>query len=208
VPTNLSQIEFARGDRKGSFTTSTSRTEDLIEADGELGVAVPEQELGLEGTVLKPPGQVPSLLGHPLAGRTGGDAGEMDLAAGDLDEEEDVETLEPGSLDREEVAGQHLGGVLADELPPGGMAAAVSRREALAAQDPGHLHVCDPKAELDHLPLNPAVAPSRVLLRQLQSQRPPLGVAHWALAPRPLAEGCPLAPDQIAMPAEQRLRLR
>ena len=26
-----------------------------------------------------------------------------------------VETLEPGSLDREEVAGQHLGGVLADE---------------------------------------------------------------------------------------------
>ena len=31
------------------------RTEDLIEADGELGVAVSEQEAGLEGAVLKPP---------------------------------------------------------------------------------------------------------------------------------------------------------
>jgi len=69
------------------------RSEDLIEADGELGVAVPEQELGLEGAVLKPPGQVPSLLGYPLAGRVGGDAGEVDLAAGDLDEEEDSVTF-------------------------------------------------------------------------------------------------------------------
>src|SRR5262249_25990560 len=99
------------------------RTEDLIEADGELAVAVPQQEPGLEGAVLKPPGQAPSLLGHPLASRIGGDAGEVDLTAGDLDEEEDVETLEPDRLDREEVAGQHLGGVLADELSPGGMAA-------------------------------------------------------------------------------------
>src|SRR5215470_17425432 len=69
------------------------RTEDLIEADGELAVAVAEQELGLEGTFLKPPGQVPSLLGYPLAGRVGGDAGEVDLAAGNLDEEEDSVTF-------------------------------------------------------------------------------------------------------------------
>jgi len=47
--------------------------------------SVQEQEAGLEGAILKPPGQVPSLLGHPLAGRNGGDAGEMDLAAGDLE---------------------------------------------------------------------------------------------------------------------------
>ena len=35
------------------------------------------------------------LVGYPLAGRLGGNAGEVDLAAGDLDEEEDMETLEP-----------------------------------------------------------------------------------------------------------------
>ena len=51
--------------------------EDLVEAGGELGVAVAEQEAGLESAVLKPPGQVPSLLGHPLPGRVGGDAGEV-----------------------------------------------------------------------------------------------------------------------------------
>jgi hypothetical protein len=45
--------------------------------------------------------RVPSLLGHPLAGRAGGDAGEVDLAAGKLDEEQDVEAPEPGRLDRE-----------------------------------------------------------------------------------------------------------
>jgi hypothetical protein len=71
VPTNLSQIEFARGDRKQLHDFDAFQTEDLIEADGELAVAVAQQELGLEGAVLKPPGQVPSLLGYPLAGRVG-----------------------------------------------------------------------------------------------------------------------------------------
>ncbi len=53
--------------------------EDLIEAGDELTVAVTEQELGLHSAVLELPGQVPGLLGHPLAGRTGGDAAEVDL---------------------------------------------------------------------------------------------------------------------------------
>jgi hypothetical protein len=58
--------------------------EDLIESGGELGIAVTEQELGLHGAVLHLPGQVPGLLGHPLASRTGADAAEVDLAAGEL----------------------------------------------------------------------------------------------------------------------------
>ena len=49
--------------------------EDLIEAGGELAVAITEQEVGPERPVLELPGQVPSLLGHPLAGRAGRDAG-------------------------------------------------------------------------------------------------------------------------------------
>src|SRR5262252_8696211 len=125
------------------------RTEDLIEAEGELRVAVAAQELGLERPVLKPPGQVPSLLGYPLASRVGGDAGEVDLAAGDLDAEEDVETLKPDRLDREEVTGQHVGGVLADELSPGGLAAAGSRRGALAAQDRSEEHTSELQSHSD-----------------------------------------------------------
>ena len=36
-----------------------------------------------------------------MAGRAGGDAAKVDLAAGKLDEEQDVEALEPGRLNRE-----------------------------------------------------------------------------------------------------------
>jgi hypothetical protein len=61
-----------------------------------LAVAIAEQEPGLQRPVLHLPGRVPDLLGHPLAGRTGGDAAEVDLAAGKLDKEEDIEALEPG----------------------------------------------------------------------------------------------------------------
>ena len=75
-------------------------------------------------------GQVPSLLCHPLAGRTGRDAAEVDLAAGELNKEEDVEAMEPGRLDGGEVRRQHLGCMLADELSPGDLAAARSGQNA------------------------------------------------------------------------------
>lgn len=42
-----------------------------------------------------------------------GAASEVDAPAPDLDEEEDVEPLQPGGLDREEVGGQELLGMLA-----------------------------------------------------------------------------------------------
>src|SRR5262249_58661379 len=72
-------------------------------------------------------GQVPCLLCHPLAGRTGRDATEVDL---ELNKEEDVEAMEPGRLDGEEVRRQHLGCMLADELSPGDLAAARSGQNA------------------------------------------------------------------------------
>jgi hypothetical protein len=39
--------------------------------------------------------------------------------ATDLQEEEDVQPLQPGRLDGKEIGGEHLLGVLAEELPPG-----------------------------------------------------------------------------------------
>ena len=98
--------------------------------------------------------------------------------------------------------------MLADELPPGGLAAARSRRDAVAAQDLGHPHVRDSKAELERLALNPAVAPARVLSGELKHQFPALRVAGRVWAGRALTEGGPLPPDQIAVPAEQGLRPR
>ncbi len=92
--------------------------EDLIEASGELSIPVPEQNACVQRAVLQLPGKVAGLLDHPVAGRVGGDPGEVDRAATELDEEQDVERLEPGGLHREEVGRQDLGGMLPDELPP------------------------------------------------------------------------------------------
>ena len=79
--------------------------------------------------------QVASLLGHPLAGGVEGAAGEVNAAAAELDEEEDVEPGQPDGVDGEEVGGQDLVGMLADELAPGALAAARGREEAIAAED-------------------------------------------------------------------------
>jgi hypothetical protein len=96
--------------------------EDLVERGGELGVAIPEQELEREAAVLDLPGEVACLLHDPCAGRMVGAAGEVNAAA-DLDEEEDVELGQPDGVDDEEVVG-----MLADELAPRTLAATRSRR--------------------------------------------------------------------------------
>ena len=114
------------------------RAEDLIEAGGELAVPITKQVAGLHDAILQLPGQVPGLLGHPLAGGVGGDAGEVCPAAGDLSEEEDSVALQ---------------------------------------------FTC-----------------RRLKRRQLELTLGGL--------PHRLAKGSPPAPDQIAVPAEQRLRLR
>ena len=136
--------------------------------------------------------RVASLLDHPLPGGVGSDAGEMDLAAMELDKEEDVKALEPDGLDREEVACQHLGGVLADELAPTAVASgAGSGWDALAAQDFGHAHVGDLEAELEGLTLDATVAPRWVLPSEPQDQLPSLAMASGALPRWASGEGGP-----------------
>jgi hypothetical protein len=71
-----------------------------------------------EDAVLKLPGQISSLLSHPLARRVCGDATQMDAAAADLDEEEHIQAAEPSRLHGEEVSREKVGRVLANELPP------------------------------------------------------------------------------------------
>src|SRR6266545_122577 len=59
--------------------------EDLVECGGELGVAVAEQEPGAQLAILQLPGQIPSLLSHPLAGGVEGASGEVNAAAAEVD---------------------------------------------------------------------------------------------------------------------------
>src|SRR5207253_1579204 len=62
--------------------------------------------------------EVARLLCDPGAARVGGAAREVDAAAAELDEEENVKAAERGRLDREEVAGEHARGFLAEEVLP------------------------------------------------------------------------------------------
>lgn len=105
-----------------------------------------------------------------------------------------MEALKPGSIDGEEVGGEYLGGVLPDELAPGGLATARSRRDAMAAQDPGHMCVGDPEAELECLALHAAIAQAKVLSGEPQDGEaekhgagscPIEPAVHWSAAQRP-----------------------
>ena len=93
--------------------------EDLIEDGAELRVPIAEQELGYQLTVLEFPGQVPSLLNHPGAGRMVGAASQVNAPTPHLYKEEHVEPGQPHRVDAEEVDREEQVGVLADELPPG-----------------------------------------------------------------------------------------
>src|SRR5438093_192191 len=62
--------------------------------------------------------EVARLLGHPGAGRIRGVASEVDATAFEFDEEEQVEAAERDRLDGEEVAGEHAGGLPAEEFAP------------------------------------------------------------------------------------------
>ncbi len=64
--------------------------EDLIKGSRELGVPIAEQETGPQPGALERPNQVAGLLRHPGRRRMGGAATQMDTAAADLEEEEDV----------------------------------------------------------------------------------------------------------------------
>ena|SRR5271156_1220442 len=65
-----------------------------VEGDGELGVAVADQELGRRCSLGEPEAEVPGLLGHPGAGWVRRDTGEMDDPGVQFDEEQDIEPAE------------------------------------------------------------------------------------------------------------------
>src|SRR5262249_25312057 len=151
---------------------------------------------------LQLPGQVARLLEHPgLVGAVGA-AGQVNATAADLDEEEEVEPGHPDRVDAEEVTGQHLVGVLADELAPGALAALGSRRQVVATEHlaDGEVGALVPK--LQQLARDATVAPACVLSCQLQNELVELAVSG-SLAAWSSPGGGPLASDKLSVPADQ-----
>src|SRR5512133_2975188 len=71
----------------------TDRAPDVIEGPGELAVAVADQE-SEAALLIKCAKEIPGLLGDPGAGGVGGDTGEVDSSGVQLDEEQDIQSLQ------------------------------------------------------------------------------------------------------------------
>ena len=104
---------------RGLDDPHAGRGEDRIEGRGELGIAVPEQELDTVSLILEGHQQVACLLGHPLPRRMGGDPGQVHAPCAVLDEEQHVQTAEKRGIDMEEVDGEDRLGLGLQERPPG-----------------------------------------------------------------------------------------
>jgi hypothetical protein len=76
----------------------------------------------------------PACWATQVAEGVGGAAGEMNAAAAELDEEEQVQALESDRLDGEEVGSQDRVAVLTDELAPGRPSTQRCQREAVAPE--------------------------------------------------------------------------
>jgi hypothetical protein len=135
----------------------------------------------------------------------GGAASQVNPATAELDEEQHIQALEPDRVDREEVGGQDLVGVLAEELAPAGPGSEGRRRHAMAAEDSANGLVGAAHAELEQFTLDPTVTPAGVLASQAQDGLAALGGEAGASAPWTAGEHCPSMPNEIAMPAHQGL---
>ena len=89
-----------------------------------------------------------------------------------------------------------VGSMLTDKLLPRALTTPGSGRDAVAAQDLGHANVGDPKAELESLALDAAVAPAGILARQAEDQVAELRVVKLARPTRSVAIGSPFTADR------------
>src|SRR6266516_3657891 len=106
--------------------------EDLVEAAAELAVAVVEEEAEGLLPVVEEHQQVPRLLCDPVTIRISRARDELDPAALERDEEEDIDARQPDGLDGEEITCEHRCRLLAQELPPTGAASFRCRRQPAA----------------------------------------------------------------------------
>jgi len=202
VRTKRSAWAFACGARIGVWMTSIpSLRKTWSKALLNLLVAVVDQE---PHPLEQARGaEVARLLGHRGAARIGGAARQVHAAACEFDAGEQVEAAQRDRLDGEEVAGEHAGGLLTQELLPARPRAPRRRPKPVGKQDAPDRARRDTQAQLQQLAADPRVAPARVLPCEAQSE-----LADAIIDGRPArAPGrlLPLATHKLPMPAQKRL---
>src|SRR3712207_6501454 len=140
-----------------------------------------DQEANRYRSILDLPAKVAGLLGHPGTRRVGRAAGQMDPSAPKLDEKQDIQRLQPYGFDGEAVTANHLVLVVRQKRAPAGalLAAFRCRRHMLALEHIANGRAPDGVPELAELPLQLAVAPAWILLRQPQNQCFKFGIGGW-----------------------------
>jgi hypothetical protein len=147
--------------------------------------------------------EVAGLLVGPLAGRVGGDPGEVDASAVEFDEEQDVEPSESDGVDGEEVTCEHLMRLCVEELAPGGSAPLGTRVNSGLFEDRPNRRRREPIAETDEFAVDAPITPSPVLGREAQDQRAQR-VVDAGPSRRPVCRR-PVPGDEVTMPAHQRV---
>ena len=107
----------------------TGRGEHSVEGSAELSVAVADEEPEPGGVLVQVDEQVAGGLGDPGASRVGGgDAGQVDPAVLQFNEEQDVQAGQADGFDGQEVARDRPGGLGPQELHPASRVAAKTCR--------------------------------------------------------------------------------
>ena len=139
-------------------------------------------------------------MGHPRRSRVGSDPGQVHPPRIDLDEHEHVEPAEEEGVHGEEVGGQDVRRLRAQEVAPAHAEPPAGGIEPGPGEDAADRGGRDPDVETLKLALDPQVSPAGVLPRQPKDQRDDVGLDRRAPATPPRIRPAPS--DQPAVPAQ------
>lgn len=199
VLTNRSAVGVRVWCPEGSLeNTGAFRPKDLVEARHVFGVAIADEELWIDPSVSEIAGYVSCLLGDPISIGVGGDTGDPDSSASQLDKEEDVEAMQQHRVNAEEVGRHDVRRLGTEERPPCGTRPARRWSHVMIKEDQGDGAAGQADAELQKLALDAPVTPPRVLLGQAHHEGAGLVVDRrtpgWAVRVGPPASHQPAVP--------------
>ena len=180
------------------------RTEDVIEPATELRIPIANKEAHWLAPLAQHEQEVAGLLGNPSPIRVGGHLSQVDPPGPQLDEEQHLQPPQPHRVDGEEITGDDLGSLLAQERPPGGRRPPWRWIEPVAAQHRTDRGRCDPDAQVLQFALDLLVAPARVVPGQADDQLLDVLVQRWSAGL--VVRVGPGAGHHPSVPAQQPLR--
>ena len=144
--------------------------------------------------------EVPGLLGHPVGGGIGGDAGDPDEERVVVDEEEHIEPPKQHGFDAEEVARDRAVRLSGEELGPGWPRPPALGFDAVALRDRPDARRGDRDAHRGELAVDAPVARGRVLLCQPEDKRSGSRGEWWPAGPAVWVGPAP--GDKVSVPAK------